>query len=109
MPENLSRPRWLRTSLSALLLLSSGMLLACSPDASELDPSSIPPVMKQEEPLSYHRDAKAMVQRYCNDCHSAGGIAPFTLTSYADVKAHAPQIRAAVNSGSMPPWMPCRA
>ena len=106
MPENLSRPRWLRTSLSALLLLSSGMLLACSPDASELDPSSIPPVMKQEEPLSYHRDAKAMVQRYCNDCHSAGGIAPFTLTSYADVKAHAPQIRAAVNSGSMPPWMP---
>ena len=58
------------------------------------------------EPLDYHRDAKALLGRYCTDCHRDGGIAPFALTDYASAKAQASQIQAAVLTGNMPPWMP---
>lgn len=40
----------------------------------------------------------------CGTCHKAGGDAPFSLTSYPDVKKKANTIKAVVESGYMPPW-----
>lgn len=62
-------------------------LLACAPAAP-----------------TWHSDVEPIVQARCVSCHAAGGIAPFALTDYAEVKARAPAIAAAVQSGTMPPW-----
>src|SRR4026207_865567 len=42
----------------------------------------------------------------CSSCHRADGSAPFSLTTYAEVKAHAPQIVDVTKRRSMPPWKP---
>ena len=57
------------------------------------------------EPLNYHQDAKPLLDRYCTACHTAGGIAPFSLTDYAAAQTHAAAIEQSVKSGRMPPWL----
>jgi mono/diheme cytochrome c family protein len=42
----------------------------------------------------------------CASCHTAGGIAPFALTSARSASANARAILRATQSGAMPPWMP---
>jgi copper type II ascorbate-dependent monooxygenase-like protein/cbb3-type cytochrome c oxidase subunit III len=42
----------------------------------------------------------------CASCHEQGGVAPFSLTSPLDAKAHAPAILRMTRTGAMPPWMP---
>ncbi len=65
------------------------------------DPGATPP-----EALTYHHDVAPVLDRYCVTCHSPGNIGPFTLTDYGSVKLQAARIRAAVESGLMPPWLP---
>lgn len=77
--------------LLALLALAAG---ACSADPS--DPNA----------LTYQKDVRGIVENSCLSCHVAGGIAPFTLTSYADVEAHKKEIKIAVANRVMPPWPP---
>ena len=73
-------------SLFLSLTVAAGFS-ACS--ALDAAPESPGPDGTLAEPLDYHRDAKALLGRYCTDCHQAGGIAPFSLTDYAAVKAQA--------------------
>jgi hypothetical protein len=42
----------------------------------------------------------------CAGCHRLGGVAPFSLTSALEAKAHAQAILRMTRSGAMPPWMP---
>jgi hypothetical protein len=56
--------------------------------------------------LTYHQDTKPIVDAKCTACHVAGGIAPFALTTYAEVLAQQAAIRSAVSTGVMPPWPP---
>lgn len=53
---------------------------------------------------TYHRDIAPLVEAKCNNCHVEGGIAPFALASYEDLKALAPAVRASVVMKTMPPW-----
>jgi tetratricopeptide (TPR) repeat protein len=55
---------------------------------------------------TYVTDIAPIVQQHCVSCHRPGQAAPFSLTSYADVRARAQLIRAAVASRFMPPWRP---
>lgn len=55
---------------------------------------------------TYHRDVKPIVDASCGRCHAEGGIAPFALTTYAEVSAHKDAIKSATASGLMPPWPP---
>jgi hypothetical protein len=55
---------------------------------------------------TYHRDVKPLVDVKCGGCHVPGGIAPFPLTSYAEVSAQAPAVSSAVAARIMPPWPP---
>jgi hypothetical protein len=109
-----SRTALFRPSLLAALLLVP--VAGCSPDE---DPGITPPVddpasmmmkdptpMLPEGPLDYYRDAKPLLERYCTSCHKDGGIAPFSLEGYANAKAHAGAAKLAIESGSMPPWLP---
>jgi hypothetical protein len=54
--------------------------------------------------LTYYRDAKPIIDAKCKPCHHRGGIAPFPLTSYAEVEPFKSLIRSDVAAGIMPPW-----
>jgi hypothetical protein len=55
---------------------------------------------------TYYRDVAPILDAKCASCHRLGGIAPFSLTSAADAKAHASGIVRMTKAGLMPPWMP---
>jgi thiol-disulfide isomerase/thioredoxin len=55
-------------------------------------------------PLTYHARVERIVQNNCVECHRAGGVAPFELTTYEQVVAHRGMIRKVVDRGTMPPW-----
>jgi peroxiredoxin len=50
---------------------------------------------------TYARDALTAVLA---KCHRDGGVAPFSLATYEDVRAHAGMMRKQVARGAMPPW-----
>src|SRR4029079_18114916 len=54
--------------------------------------------------LTYHNRISRIVQTNCVECHREGGVAPFALTTHADVTAHAGMIQQVVEAGTMPPW-----
>jgi hypothetical protein len=60
----------------------------------------------QRSQVTFARDVAPIVYKNCASCHFDGGPAPFSLTSYADVKRHARQIAEVTASGYMPPWLP---
>ncbi len=53
---------------------------------------------------TYYANVEAIVQDHCTSCHVAGGIAPFALTTYDEVKANATAIEDATAAGTMPPF-----
>src|SRR5689334_17049775 len=55
---------------------------------------------------SYNRDVAPILDAKCASCHRLGGIAPFSLTTAAEAKAHAAGIVRMTKAGLMPPWMP---
>jgi mono/diheme cytochrome c family protein len=57
-----------------------------------------------DAPVTYHNRISRLVQQNCQSCHRAGGVAPFALERYDQVKAYAPMIRYVIESGRMPPW-----
>ena len=48
--------------------------------------------------------SRRFLNAQCVTCHRAGEVAPFTLTSYAQAKAHADMIAVVTQSRVMPPW-----
>jgi mono/diheme cytochrome c family protein len=55
-------------------------------------------------PVTYHDRISRLIQQNCETCHRTGGVAPFPLERYEQVRAYAPMIRFVVESGRMPPW-----
>jgi hypothetical protein len=55
---------------------------------------------------TYNRDVAPILDAKCASCHRLGGIAPFSLTTATDAKAHATGIVRLTKAGLMPPWMP---
>lgn len=53
---------------------------------------------------TYYNHISRIMQNNCVECHRKGGVGPFSLETYEDVKAHAGMIRKQVNKGAMPPW-----
>ena len=56
--------------------------------------------------ITYSADVAPLVHRSCVPCHRPDGPAPFSLTTYEDVRRRASQIAAVTKSGVMPPWKP---
>lgn len=54
--------------------------------------------------ITYHNRISRIMQAHCAECHHDGGVAPFALTSYQDVEAHAGMIAEVLKEGTMPPW-----
>jgi mono/diheme cytochrome c family protein len=54
---------------------------------------------------TYHRDVQPLIEQHCSGCHQPGEIGQGALTSYAEVLARAPAIKAEVVARRMPPWL----
>jgi Flp pilus assembly protein TadD len=56
--------------------------------------------------VTFTRDIAPIIWAHCAPCHRAGAVAPFSLTSYEDVKRRATLIRDVTARRFMPPWKP---
>lgn len=54
--------------------------------------------------ITYTKHIAPIFNKRCIGCHRQGQVAPFALTSFADVSVWAETIRETVDSGRMPPW-----
>jgi hypothetical protein len=54
--------------------------------------------------LTYWQDIVPIVENKCMGCHQPGGIAPFSMGTYAETKSRAPLISSYVSTGVMPPY-----
>jgi len=60
--------------------------------------------LAQAAPVTFARDVAPIVYAHCVECHHAGGPAPFSLTSYDDVRRRSRQIVSVTKRRYMPPW-----
>lgn len=88
--------------LATLLLALPPLLVGCSSATSDM----LPPEPPSGSRLTYVQDAKPILDHYCGDCHVKGGIGPFALSDYDQVKGAAAAISKAVSDDRMPPWLP---
>jgi peroxiredoxin len=56
------------------------------------------------EKVTYSNQIARLLQKRCVECHRAGEIGPFALTSYEDAVGWAPMMLEVVDAGRMPPW-----
>ncbi len=54
--------------------------------------------------VTFHKDVEPILQKRCLSCHVDGGIAPFSLLTYASAKVYAGSMVAQTSSKAMPPW-----
>jgi hypothetical protein len=58
--------------------------------------------------VTFNRDIAPLMFTSCAECHRPGEGGPFSLLTYADVRAHANQIAAVTQLRLMPPWHPAQ-
>ncbi len=76
--------------LGILFLLSAGLL----------------PHSALSQSPTWATDVAPIIYANCATCHRDGGIAPFSLMSYGEASTFSYSIKAATQSGEMPPWPP---
>jgi hypothetical protein len=81
-------------------------LVHCSagdpPSPAGSGPAGEPPVPAGTP--TFHKDVEPILQKSCQSCHVAGGIAPMTLLTYEDAKPYAAAIATKTRDRVMPPW-----
>lgn len=82
----------------AILAFSVITLAACNGDDP---PASVDAAAPR---ATWYQDVAPIVAGHCMGCHQDGGIAPFSLTEYAEAKEVAGLMRYNVEHGIMPPW-----
>ena len=101
------RRRYLAEAIEAALDSTPPEVAATSAPGCALELKADPDApARQQKANTYHNRISRIVQQNCVDCHRAGETAPFTLTSYADVKANLAMVKRVVTRGIMPPWFP---
>jgi len=60
--------------------------------------------LQAQTSTTWEKDIACIVHSHCGNCHGSGGIAPFPLSSYHQVKKQGIGVKLAVQSNHMPPW-----
>jgi hypothetical protein len=55
---------------------------------------------------TFSHDVAPLLYKHCATCHHEGGVAPFPLLAYADVRKRAGLIATVTAKRFMPPWLP---
>src|SRR5437867_9881935 len=66
----------------------------------------LPAIVAATLALTFNRDIAPIIWRRCAPCHYPGGVAPFSLLSYDDLKQRAALVRSVTRQRIMPPWKP---
>jgi len=82
------------------------LLLAWLNDDAPRGDVSQTPVVEVSGKYTYHRDVRQIIEDKCVDCHTPGGIAPFTLDSYDSIRSLAAAAAFSIQNDTMPPWPP---
>lgn len=56
--------------------------------------------------VTYSRHIAPILNEHCVSCHRPDAVAPFSLSTYADVRARARMVATATRNRDMPPWKP---
>ncbi len=59
---------------------------------------------EEDEGITYAKTIQPLVAEKCQSCHREGGIAPFSLSTYAEVRKMGEQAAYVVKERQMPPW-----
>jgi len=97
---------FLRDALDATLRGEMPSVAATTAPGCALDLPKTETIVRTS--ATYHRDIARILNQNCVECHRAGGLAPFSLTSHDDVIEHAGMIRKQIDRGVMPPWFASR-
>jgi peroxiredoxin len=95
-----ARQNFLKDALVATLAGKEPLIAATDAPGCALEQKATSLTTK----VTYHNQVSRIVQNNCLECHRTGGVAPFSLATYEDVKSHAGMIRKQVERGVMPPW-----
>lgn len=95
------RHRYLADALAAVLENRPPAVVATEAPGCVLDLGDAKPVTTD---ITYHNHISRVVQANCQECHRAGGLAPFPLETHEQVVAKAGMIKKMVDRGLMPPW-----
>ncbi len=85
-----------------LLIASAAAVVVASISAAACSTSSSSDA--SGETLTFAQAIEPLVQDKCQGCHRTGGIAPFPLVTYEDVKAMGAAAKDKVVRREMPPW-----
>ncbi len=105
----LEKPRhdWLVSACNSMLDQADNPTTVTDPSGCVLDHQG--QVSGPIEALTYHNRISRIVQQSCLNCHHTDGLAPFSLETLDDVKAHKAMIRKEVERGQMPPWFAAKS
>jgi peroxiredoxin len=56
--------------------------------------------------VTYYRDVLPILQTHCQQCHRAGEVGPFALTTYKQAARWSEEIKEFTQARKMPPWKP---
>ncbi|MCM8541919.1 MAG: hypothetical protein NE328_16740 [Lentisphaeraceae bacterium] len=54
--------------------------------------------------ITFHKDISRVLQAHCQRCHRDGGVGPFNLITYGEVKERRKMLKYVVSKKLMPPW-----
>lgn len=93
---------WLRDALEAVL--EGKKVDVARTDASGCYIELAADLGVPARPITYHSRVSRIIQDNCVTCHRAGGVAPFSLESYAAASGYRGMVRFMVEERRMPPW-----
>ena len=53
--------------------------------------------------ITWYSTAQPLIKRYCSNCHTEGGVAPFALDTYDQVHGKLSAISYSLEADTMPP------
>lgn len=92
-----------RQWFSVCLLLS---LVCCAEEKTPTAPAETHEDESRDEGPTYGEHVAPLLRAQCSACHSQGGIAPFSLSTYRQAKTFGARIKAATAARAMPPFLP---
>jgi Copper type II ascorbate-dependent monooxygenase, C-terminal domain len=102
-----SQKQWRATALekktpligaAEVLLLSLVVVLQSANPSGQTKPS------QNTAKPTFYRDVLPILQKHCQVCHRAGGIAPIAFETYEQTRPYAEAVRTATTNRTMPPW-----
>jgi len=84
--------------------IAPGCVLNHVLDGGAANPDGADPAAAPSGVVTWHNRISRIMQENCLTCHREGGVAPFGLESYEQVKGRRGMIEFVIAEGLMPPW-----